>query len=110
MVTCFESVVWPLLDFFGNLIVVSVVLASGATPYMVLWVTLLTLFDIAATLHFVAMEREDLALVPFAIFSRFVYGTLLQVVKLLAMVEEFAKVRMTWGKLDRRGRIMESSS
>ncbi len=101
----FESVVWPLLDFFGNLAVVLLVLASGGTPYMVLWVALLTLFEIATTLHFVAMEREDLRLVPYALFGRFIYGTLLEVVKLLAMGEEFARVRMTWGKLERLGRI-----
>jgi hypothetical protein len=36
---------------------------------------------------------------------RFVFITMIDVAKLFAAVEEFARVQMTWGKLERAGRI-----
>lgn len=104
-VMLFESLVWPLLDVVANVLGVAVALATGGTTYLLLWVGLLTLYEIAVTLHLVALDREDLALVPFAVFSRFVYSTIISVVKLFAMGDELFRRRMDWGKLERAGRI-----
>jgi len=66
---------------------------------------LLTWLDVAAALHTVAMEEEDLRLVPLAILYRFFFVVTVDVAKLLATVEEFLNVKMGWGKLERAGRI-----
>ena len=69
------------------------------------WWLLLTMLDTAAALYTVAMEEEDLALVPYAVVYRLFFITMIDVAKLFAAVEELAQVQMTWGKLARAGRI-----
>lgn len=101
----FESIIWPVINILGNLFFTYAALSSGAASYVLYWWLLLTLLDVAAALHTVAMEEEDLTLVPYAIAYRFFFITLVDVAKLFATVEEFMNVKMTWGKLERAGRI-----
>jgi poly-beta-1,6-N-acetyl-D-glucosamine synthase len=102
----FEAVIWPVVNVIGNLFFALTALAAGAASGVVVyWWLLLTLLDVAAALHTVGMEEEDLGLVPYAILYRFFFITMIDVAKLFAAVEEFANVRMTWGKLERAGRI-----
>ena len=101
----FESIVWPVINVLGNLFFTYAALTSGAASYVLYWWLLLTLLDVAAALHTVAMEEEDLSLVPYAIAYRFFFVTLVDVAKLFATAEEFMNVKMTWGKLERAGRI-----
>ena len=101
----FEAIVWPVVNVLGNLFFVIAALQAGAAEQVAYWWLLLTLLDVAAALHTVAMEEEDLRLVPYAIFYRFFFIVLIDVAKLFATVEEFMNVHMTWGKLERAGRI-----
>jgi cellulose synthase/poly-beta-1,6-N-acetylglucosamine synthase-like glycosyltransferase len=101
----FEAVVWPVVNVIGNLFFAVTALSVGAGPGVLYWWLLLTLLDVAAALHTIGMEEEDLGLVPYAILYRFFFITMVDVAKLFAAVEEFANVRMTWGKLERAGRI-----
>ena len=101
----FESILWPVINVLGNLFFAYAALSSGAASYVLYWWLLLTLLDVAAALHTVAMEEEDLSLVPYAVAYRFFFVTLIDVAKLFATVEEFMNVKMTWGKLERAGRI-----
>ena len=101
----FESIIWPVINVLGNLFFTYAALTSGAASYVLYWWLLLTLLDVAAALHTVAMEEEDLSLVPYAIAYRFFFVTMIDVAKLFATVEEFMNVKMTWGKLERAGRI-----
>jgi poly-beta-1,6 N-acetyl-D-glucosamine synthase len=101
----FESILWPVMNVLGSLFFVAVALAYGASAYLVGWWLLLTVLDVAAALHTVAMEQEDLALVPLAVVYRFFFVLLVDVTKLFATAEEFAQVEMGWGKLERLGRI-----
>jgi cellulose synthase/poly-beta-1,6-N-acetylglucosamine synthase-like glycosyltransferase len=101
----FEAILWPALNVLGNLLFVLAALSAGTTSGVFYWWALLTLLDVAAALHTVAMEEEELALVPYAVMYRFFFITMIDVAKLLAAVEQFANVRMTWGKLERAGRI-----
>jgi poly-beta-1,6-N-acetyl-D-glucosamine synthase len=100
----FEGLVWPFMNVFGNLFFVLIALAYGAGAYLVSWWVLLTLLDVAAALHTVAIEEEELALVPLAVLYRFFFILLIDVVKLLASVEEALQLEMSWGKLERVGR------
>ena len=101
----FEGVIWPVVNVIGNLFFALSALSVGAGPLVVYWWLLLTLLDVAAALHTIGMEEEDLGLVPYAVLYRFFFITMVDVAKLFAAVEEFANVRMTWGKLERAGRL-----
>ena len=101
----FEAILWPVLNVLGNLLFVVAALAAGITSGVFYWWALLTMLDVAAALHSVAMEEEDLGLVPYAIIYRFVFTTMIDVAKLCATFEQLVNVHMTWGKLERAGRI-----
>ena len=102
----FEAVIWPVMNVLGNLFFALTALTIGAASGVVVyWWLLLTLLDVAAALHTVGMEEEDLRLVPYAVLYRFFFITTVDVAKLFAAIEEFANVRMSWGKLERAGRI-----
>lgn len=100
----FEAVIWPFMNVLGNLFFVMVALAYGAGAYLISWWILLTLLDMAAALHTVAIEGEDLKLVPLAVIYRFFFILFIDVAKLLASIEEALKLEMSWGKLERVGR------
>jgi poly-beta-1,6-N-acetyl-D-glucosamine synthase len=102
---CFEAFVWPMLNILGTMFFLLVAISFGASSYLLAWWILLTLLDVAAALHTVVMEGEDLTLVPLAIFYRLVFVLLIDITKLFATVEEFMNVQMSWGKLERLGRI-----
>lgn len=101
----FEAVIWPVVNVLGNLFFVLAALSAGAAEFVIYWWILLTLLDVAAALHTVAMEEEELSLVPYAVIYRFFFVVLIDVAKLFATAEELLRVRMTWGKLERAGRL-----
>ena len=101
----FEAVVWPVMNILGNLFFVVAALTAGAADFVVYWWILLTLLDVAAALHTVAMEEEDLSLVPYAVIYRLFFIVLIDVAKLFATAEELFRVKMSWGKLERVGRL-----
>ena len=101
----FEAIVWPVVNVIGNMLFAITALALGAASMVLHWWLLLTMLDLAAALYTVAMEEEDISLVPLAIPYRFFFITLIDVAKRSATVEEFAHVRMTWGKLERVGAL-----
>lgn len=101
----FEAVVWPAVSIVGNLLFGIAALTTGTTAGIFYWWFLLTMLDVAAALHSVGMEGEELGLIAYAVPYRFFFITMVDVTKLFAAAEELARVRMTWGKLDRAGRI-----
>jgi biofilm PGA synthesis N-glycosyltransferase PgaC len=101
----FEAILWPVVNVAGNLLFAIAALSAGVAEYVVYWWILLTLLDVAAALHTVAMEEEELSLVPYAVLYRFFFIVFIDVAKLFATAEEFLNVHMTWGKLERAGRI-----
>jgi cellulose synthase/poly-beta-1,6-N-acetylglucosamine synthase-like glycosyltransferase len=101
----FEAVVWPVMNVVGNVTFALVALSAGAASGVFYWWVLLTMLDVAAALYAVGIEGEALGLVPFAVLYRFFFIAMIDVAKLFATVEEVARVRMTWGKLERAGRI-----
>ena len=105
MAMLFEAVIWPAVNVIVNLLFVVAALSAGTTAGVFYWWMLLTMLDVAAALYTVSMEEEDLALVPYAVVYRFLFITLIDVAKLFAAAEELAQVEMTWGKLERAGRI-----
>lgn len=104
MMMGFEALIWPALNILGALFFVIVALCFGASMYLIAWWVLLTLLDVAAALHTVVMEGEELRLVWFALFYRFVFVLMIDIMKVFATIEELMNVEMTWGKLERLGR------
>ena len=101
----FEAIIWPFMNVVGNVFFVLAALSAKQASFVLYWWLLLTLLDVAAALHTVAMEEEELSLVPYAVAYRFFFIVFIDVAKLFATVEEFANVRMSWGKLERAGRL-----
>jgi biofilm PGA synthesis N-glycosyltransferase PgaC len=101
----FEALIWPATNVLGNSLFTLAALSTGAAAGVFYWWMLLTMLDVAAALHTVGMEEEDLSLVPYAIVYRFVFIVMIDVAKLFAIIEELARVDMTWGKLERTGRV-----
>lgn len=101
----FEAVIWPTVNIVGNGLFAIVALKAGSGEYILYWWTLLTLLDVVAAVYTIAMEEEDLRLVPYAVIYRFFFIIVVDVAKMLATVEEFLGVQMSWGKLERAGRI-----
>ena len=105
LVMLFEAVLWPTMNIVGNLLFTLAALSAGVASGVFYWWALLTMLDVAAALYAVGMEGEDLRLVPYAVAYRFFFIAMIDVAKLFATAEEVARVRMTWGKLERAGRI-----
>jgi cellulose synthase/poly-beta-1,6-N-acetylglucosamine synthase-like glycosyltransferase len=105
VVMLFEAVLWPAMNVLGNLLFTVAALSAGVAGGVFYWWILLTMLDVAAALYAVGMEGEDLRLVPYAVAYRFFFITMIDVAKLFATAEEVARVRMSWGKLERAGRI-----
>ena len=101
----FEAIIWPAVNVLGNLLFATAALAGIVPSGVFYWWALLTLLDVAAALHSVAMEEESLALVPYAVIYRFFFIATIDVAKLFATVEQLFNVPMTWGKLERAGRL-----
>jgi poly-beta-1,6 N-acetyl-D-glucosamine synthase len=101
----FEAVIWPSVNVIGNLAFAIGALLVGVPQYVLYWWMMLTILDVAAALYTVAMEEEDLGLVPYAVLYRLFFIVTVDVAKMFASLEELFKVRMTWGKLERAGRL-----
>ncbi|MEJ2504128.1 MAG: glycosyltransferase family 2 protein [Gemmatimonadota bacterium] len=101
----FEILVWPALNIFGHLGFSFVALGYGMPATVVAWWLLITLIEVSVALLAVALEEEELSLVPMAVLYRFFFIFIVDVAKLLASIEEFLKLEMNWGKLARTGSV-----
>ena len=101
----FESVLWPLMNVVANLLFLLVAFIFGMSPLIVFWWVQLTILDTIAAMHTVAIERESIRLVPYAVVYRAFFIQLVDVAKLLATFEELMGVEMSWGHMERQGRL-----
>ncbi len=101
----FESIMWPLMNVTANLLFLLVALLFSMSPLIVFWWVQLTMLDTLAAMHTIAMEKESIKLVPFAIIYRAVFIQLVDVAKLIATFEELLGVEMSWGHIERQGRL-----
>lgn len=104
----FESLVWPLMNIFAQVYFLYVVIFFDLAKFVIFWWGQLTVLDIVVAMFCLSMERESMKLVPYSILYRIYFVVLTDVCKVIASVEELLKVQMTWGKLDRTGRMGES--
>ena len=106
MMMIFEGIVMPAANVLINTLFAVTALGTGQVGvYIVWWFLLFNLLDLIAAMYCVSGEQEDLRLVPYALLMRFFYFPLIDVTKLMATVDELQNVDMTWGKLERAGRL-----
>ena len=101
----FESVFWPFMDVFATLFLLYITLITGVNSLLFFWWSLFTVLDVAGALYCVLITKEKLSLVFYAILYRLYFIGIINIAKIFATVEEWLGVGMTWGKLDRKGRI-----
>ena len=101
----FEGLIWPVMNVVSNIFTVYVAVQYGYTSFMVLWWCILTLLEITMALFCIAMEEEDFSLAAYAGLFRIFYTFSIDLFKLFSIIEEFLDVEMTWGKVERRGRL-----
>ena len=102
----FEGIVMPAANIVVNGMFTVTALATGELgSFIVWWFLLFNLLDLIAAMYCVSGEQEELRLVPYALLMRFFYFPMIDVTKLMATVDELQNVEMTWGKLQRQGRL-----
>lgn len=99
----YESLIWPAMNIFANFFFIFVALVYGYTSLIFFWWVFLALLDLASALYCVAVEDEELRLVPYALIYRIYFVFAIDICKAMSTVEEFLGFEMNWGKLDRLG-------
>jgi biofilm PGA synthesis N-glycosyltransferase PgaC len=87
----FEGVIWPFSTVLGNLFFAYIGLKYGLVIFLFYWWLQLTILDIVAASYCVIVEEES----PY----------LIDISKVFATIEEWRGTAMTWGKLQREGKL-----
>jgi cellulose synthase/poly-beta-1,6-N-acetylglucosamine synthase-like glycosyltransferase len=101
----FEAILWPFAFIFANIFMLYVGITTGYSAIFIYWWLIFTVLDVAASLYCVSVTKENIRLVLYAFYYRIFFINIINVAKILATIEEFKGVQMSWGKLDRKGRI-----
>jgi biofilm PGA synthesis N-glycosyltransferase PgaC len=91
-----ESVIWPLIDVFGAVIIVLVLVNTSAFTEGLLWYLALMSADVAAAMFAATACRTPRRLATLVPFYRMGYGLLLQGAALIAIIDETRRTKMTW--------------
>lgn len=100
----FEALLWPAMNIFAQIYFLYVVIFFDMTMFVIFWWGQLTVLDLVAAVFCIGMEDEDLSLTPYAVLYRIYFVVVTDVCKVIATLEEFLRLHMTWGKLQRTGR------
>ncbi|HEX8989405.1 MAG TPA: glycosyltransferase family 2 protein [Rhodocyclaceae bacterium] len=101
----FEGIMWPISNVLGNIFFCYVGLKYGVVVFIAYWWLQLLLLDVIASAYCVIVEREEPWLIPYAVLFRLYYILIIDVAKVLATLEQFRGTHMTWGKLEREGKL-----
>ena len=101
----FEAIMWPFAFVFANIFMLYVGITTGYNSMFIYWWLIFTVLDVSASLYCVSVTKENIRLVLYAFYYRIFFINIINVAKIFATIEEFNGVSMSWGKLDRKGRI-----
>lgn len=101
----FEGIVWPFSTVLGTLFFVYIGLQYGVVLFLFYWWLQLTMLDVIAASYCVIVEEEEPSLIFYAVLFRLFYITIIDVSKVFATIEEWRGTAMTWGKLQREGKL-----
>lgn len=88
---------------FCKSVLIFVALIYGFSSLLFFWWAGLALLDMTTALYCVAVEKEEVRLVPYALIYRLFFILTIDVCKVMSLIEEFLGFEMTWGKLERIG-------
>ena len=91
-----ESIIWPLIDVFGALIIVLILVNSSAFDQTLMWYIALMSADLAAALFAASVCNARLNITLLVPFYRMGYGFLLQGIALIALIDEARGTKMSW--------------
>jgi poly-beta-1,6-N-acetyl-D-glucosamine synthase len=100
-----DSLVWPLLNVVGLVMMIVALANPGMQSFVVLWWLQLVLLNAAIASYCIVVEHEQLGLLLVAPASSVLYTYFLDVWRLLAAFDELLGVRMGWGSVRRLGRL-----
>jgi hypothetical protein len=100
-----EYLGWPVLHIAAHTAFVGGALFFGVHEMMVCWWLQLIVLESAVAAFCVVVEDETPWLIALGPVFRVGYLVVLDVARLLASVEEFARVAMTWDKISRMGKL-----
>ncbi|MCX7192926.1 MAG: glycosyltransferase [Proteobacteria bacterium] len=101
----FEGVLWPVSNVFGNIFFAWVGIEYDVTTLLAFWWLQLSILDVAAAAYCVIIEKEDMLLIAYALVFRVFYLIVVDVAKIFASFEELIGTKMSWGKLEREGKL-----
>ena len=101
----FEGIMWPFSTLLGNIFFSYVGLQYGLSTLLFYWWLQLTMLDVIAAAYCVVIEEEAPSLILYAVLFRLFYINIIDVSKVFATIEEWRGHTMTWGKLDREGKL-----
>ena len=101
----FEAIFWPFMQVWGDLFVIFLALTTGTSQLLLFWWILFTVLDVAGALYCLLLTKEDLGLARYAVFYRLFFITIINISKIFATLEEWFRIEMSWGTLQRKGRI-----
>jgi len=101
----FEAIFWPIASIFANFFIIYISLASGFGEMLIYWWVIFTILDVSASIYCVSVTKERMQLVLYSIYYRIFFINIINVAKVLATLEEFFGIEMSWGKLERKGKI-----
>ena len=101
----FEGIMWPFSTLLGSIFFAYVGLQYGLSSLLFYWWLQLTILDVVAAAYCVVIEEEAPSLILYAVLFRLIYINIIDVSKVFATIEEWRGHTMTWGKLDREGKL-----
>lgn len=101
----YEAIIWPTMNIFAHVFFMSVAIIFGMSSLIPLWWAIIAILDFVSALYCIAIEREELRLLPYALVYRLFFILLIDITKAAATIEEFLGMEMTWGKLERIGSL-----
>lgn len=101
----FEALIWPVMTSVTVMFLLAAGIDSAIRPAaLYFWIMLVTL-DTATTLYCLAIDGKNVFYALLAPVERMMFSIVLDVCRGLASVEELFGIEMSWGKLDRKGRV-----
>lgn len=99
----YEALIWPAMNIAANLFFIVAAVAFGFSSLIFFWWAGLALLDLITALYCVAVEKEEIRLIGYAIIYRMFFILIIDICKAMSTIEEFLGIKMGWGKLERLG-------
>jgi len=101
----FEAIFWPFMDIWANIFMIYLATISGVSMLLFFWWAMFTILDMAGALYCILITGEKLSLVLYAAYYRLFFIEIINISKILATIEEWFGIEMSWGKLERKGNL-----